>query len=1456
MADPALNGLANCDDSFGPAAANCSSPRFDLTIKFEQSILTIAPCTLLLICALPRIVQLLRESPKVVRFSLGRLKSAIYTLFIALQLALLVLWSKNYWLANSISITAAIFTLVDAVALAALSHLEHQRSARPSTIILAYLIFSIAFDSIQCRTLWLVRADAVAPVYTATLGIKTLAFLLELKEKRNILLPPWNQLSPEMTGSIINRSLFWWLNDLLIQGFRATLSGFSLYDTDAALKSRRLLGKIQTARKMWSAPKLGFCRRNKLLFSLLDSIRGPLLLAVFPRLCWIGFKFAQPFLLNRVVSYITNEKGSDPQKSTGFALVGATALVYLGIAISKGSYQHQLFRFLTMVRGALISLVYIQTLAATAISATSDGQSTASNSAALTLIGPDVTAISGALEAFHEIWANPIEIILAIWLLSREIGPGSVGPAVAVLVCTFTMTKLSKRMGPAMKSWNIAIQARISTTSGILRHIKELKMLGMISCWMSSIQALRITELNRSQKFRTLIAYMNMLGNTPTALSPIVTFGIAIAVQSKSGQHFTVTTAFTSLSIIGLIVAPLSHLLYAVPSFFSCLGSFERIEAFANKNNTGILSISHPSNSHSSNDIELLATTPQHKVQAIRATNVSFHVTGQREPVLKNLQFAIAPYTFTVITGKVGSGKSMLLLGILGELKATGDFQGSFPGVSYCSQQPWLIKAPIKQNITGPEGSDVDDTWYHTVVEACALTRDFQQLPLGDNTNALTLSGGQKQRVALARAIYARNPVLVADDVFSGLDPETRHHVWIHVFSPAGVLRRLRTTVILVAHTLEYLRDADQIIILENGEIIHQGSYSIVSEIASLLVGQGKIRPVPSHSLSETSGQGPITVKSEPKDQDKQEAEDLARTGDSALYLFYFQSIGWKHALMVIFLGMLPVFLQQFTQIWLKWWTEANNGSSQTNTGIYYGTYCALLCPFILTTGLDCWFMFVKVIPRSATWLHWKLLETTLKASLAFFHRTDSGDLVNRFSQDMTLVDRELPTAAYTTHAAILSCIGEFVLIVLGAKYLAATLPITLIILYSLQKFYLSTSRQLRILDLQAKAPLYKQLLEIIEGLTTIRAFCWQEAISQQSLELLDLSQRPHYLLLSIQRWLTLVLDLLVTVSAVLLVLFAVATNSTSPGYMAVAMYSVMGFSESLSNLLTSWTALETSLGAITRLREFVKATPQEIEPASDDRDELPPSWPSHGRIEWRNVEATYQIAGEERVPVLRDISLTIDPGQKVAICGRTGSGKSSFISTLFKLVDYTGIIKVDTLDIANISNEELRASLIIVSQNPTLFPGTLRSNLALPNHNATPPSNEEVITVLESLKVWAAIQKSGSLDTEVENLSLSIGQQQLICLARAILQKKDSNILILDEAMSAVDGETEKLMVTALETEFADHTVLSIVHRLDTVRKYDRLVVLDAGRIIDIGSPKDMIDRNGRLVRRTSGIR
>lgn len=418
------------------------------------------------------------------------------------------------------------------------------------------------------------------------------------------------------------------------------------------------------------------------------------------------------------------------------------------------------------------------------------------------------------------------------------------------------------------------------------------------------------------------------------------------------------------------------------------------------------------------------------------------------------------------------------------------------------------------------------------------------------------------------------------------------------------------------------------------------------------------------------------------------------------------------------------------------------------------------------------------------------------------------------------------------------------ILVVIGVKYLGAGIPIAFAFLYVLQKFYLRTSRQLRLLDLQAKAPLYTHLLETADGLVSLRAYGWQEPATKRSIELLDTSQQPHYLLFAIQRWLNFVLDVFVAVMSVLLITLAVTTDISSPSNLALAMYSVIGLSSHLAELIEYWTVLETSLGAITRLRDFEQNTPYE----NDDNAVPDPqaSWPERGHLQLKNIKVSYAHSSSElhSVPesdlVLKGINIGVGPGEKVAICGRTGSGKSTLLSTLFRLVDYGGCVELDNVDISTLQHETVRSRLITVPQEPVLLPDTVRENLSSDKSH----SDHELQAVLEKVDLWDVVDQKGGLDTQISELSLSHGQKQLICLARAMLCKDRSRLLILDEAMSSVDHETERLMVRLIEDEFSQHTVLSVVHRLATVSNFDRVIVLDQGQVVATGTPAEMISR------------
>lgn len=414
-----------------------------------------------------------------------------------------------------------------------------------------------------------------------------------------------------------------------------------------------------------------------------------------------------------------------------------------------------------------------------------------------------------------------------------------------------------------------------------------------------------------------------------------------------------------------------------------------------------------------------------------------------------------------------------------------------------------------------------------------------------------------------------------------------------------------------------------------------------------------------------------------------------------------------------------------------------------------------------------------------------------------------------------------------------------------GSLYMGLIIIPMVGFVYLLQKFYLRTSRQLRFLDLQSSAPLNTHLIETIDGVATIQAFGWQDELRAEAFSHLDEAMKPFYLLKVIQNWLELVLNLFVSVVSVLLIVACVALpSSTSTGGVALSLTNLIALGGTLSQLITCWTKLETSLGAAERLRTFERRTPKEKFP--ERREPVSSSWPRSGSLQLKSISASYEVAtGATSTRALRNINVEIRPGEKIAVCGRTGSGKSSLLLTLFRLLDLdSGSIRVDGLDLVNVPHNVLRSRLVAIPQEPMLLPGTLRFNL-LPTATLSDQitDDETLIDCLSAVDLWQGLKDKGGLDSDVSDLKLSQGQKQLVCLARALASKDRSSILILDEAMSSVDKQNEELMVKVIDEHFSNHTIISVAHRLNTIEKFDTVIVLDSGTVVESGPPKKLLD-------------
>lgn len=903
----------------------------------------------------------------------------------------------------------------------------------------------------------------------------------------------------------------------------------------------------------------------------------------------------------------------------------------------------------------------------------------------------------------------------------------------------------------------------------------------------------------------------------PSFWAPVTTFIVyTIKARIDGSNGLDIAQAFTSLALLDLVTTPSAKLLTIMPLRAQALSCFERLQHYLELpiRKSCVSSGGRPLPSVTNNEsfesvIEMSLLPPQgiRAASAVVCSEMEMSLSIEGPPILKSVSLEANKRTLTVITGPTGSGKTTLLKTILGETHVlSGSILVSLKSIAYCSQKPWITNTTIKEFIAGSDRSpaEIDESWYGTVTYACDVAKDIASMPDGDDTplgsKGVSLSGGQKARLALARAVYARRDIILLDDVLSALDFNTEEVIVHRLLGPRGLLRKFCTTILLVSHSSRVMAIADQIVTLSKGScIVHPGS---------ILPSCDKLDVTTDPPLDKSADVRvtEVTKARVPKGPSKEDKDDLTRrTGDWSIYKYYFSNFQKRYLAMFVAFSVGAAFSSRFSQVWLNWWTT----DEDSNLGLYLTVYAVLALAQTCFSNFNMWVVFLKMVPDSAINMHRTLLYTVMGAASSLYYQSDSGAILNRFAQDMALVVGALPTSLIATGNTVCETIASLAVISTGASHMGITIPFVMFAIYAIQKIYLSTSRQLRLLEIEARGPIYSHFLETLEGVVTIRAFGWEEEARKQHSRLLDTAQSPYYLLSCIQRWLKLVLDLIVAAPAVLVVGLAVSQRgTTSAGLLGVALTNVLGFSQSLTRLVTEWTTLETSLGAVARVRSFATTTEQE---APSEISTTPQNLVTRGAVEFSRVHAKYTDAPGPYD--LNDITLSIPPGTRVAICGRTGSGKSSLMLTLLRLLPLRhGKICIDGKDINHVHPDAVRRSIIAIPQQPFLLPGTLRSILDA----GAELSDTGLSSALGKVHLLDLVNERGGLDTEIDQQSLSQGQAQLLCLARALLRK--SKLVILDEATSSLDAETDTLIRNVLRTEFVDCTVISIAHRVGSL--------------------------------------
>ncbi|KAH7305472.1 P-loop containing nucleoside triphosphate hydrolase protein [Stachybotrys elegans] len=1426
----ALSCPASSDQDFGPRI-NPTCRAFDFTLAFEDAFFSLIVSAVFLAISPWRIWHLSRSSVKVASFRLALSKIAVIATLTVLHLAFTVVRLQSKDLYTPISSASGALSVIASFSSLCQSFFHDQRSVKPSDVLILYFSASFILGLPRLRTLWSLDAeDASKALWTLILIFTILAIVVESIHKTRALRPAYKLVTVEQTIGFWSRGFFVWLLPMFRAGYSTVLRLKDVPEVDIDLQEQTTRTDLRNSFGRSRAEKF------RLLRTTLACNKAGLLLVVIPRIILSVFRFAIPFLIERAVAQL-NSPNDETNRYFGQSLVGAFVLVYVGIAVSKAVYWHMAYRVLARIRAGLTGLIYQHTIHLRAC----DVQ----HSAALTLMGTDVERIVETLRLMHEIWASVPEIAVAVWLLSRQVSYAALLPVSVCLASIAATSLVAKRFGPAQRQWVEGVEKRVAATSDALGNIKTVKMLGFETHVSQMIRKLREIELQISSKFRTLLVWSIVLSNAPSDIAPFATLAVSAVIAITTSQSaLQVSQVFSSLAIISMVTEPLVMFCQALPNFTQAVSCFGRIEKFL------LLAPATQTPAEDSSPSLALDNLPRAATDSgsiFRFQNATISWGSEDgDAVLHDLTADIKP-GFTAIIGPVGAGKTTLLSSLIGEtFAAQGAMSNPLSYVAFSPQTPWIMDDTIARNITAGQGTDVDAKWMDICIDRCGLRADIESFPSGlqspTGPNGSFLSGGQRQRVALARAMYSKRSVVILDDITSGFDPATSKEVVAQLFSRDGHFRKAGISVVLATHDMRLLHLMDNLIVLECGKIVRSGpSTDIVSQMPSLAADEngpnGAISQGSEVKSGEESRANDSTEERPPHDARATSLLDEQRQqGNWSVYRYYAGSAGiWPIASWVV-CTLAGAVISTYTTIWVdEWISSSSGGESADNLGLYLSIYSLLVVATVASTLGECFVFIVTIIKNTASNLHSDLLNSTLKAPLSFFLETDTGSIVNRFSQDMNLIDMSLPLQAIQFMSGFAYCFVRLIVIAILGRYLAAAVPVMGLAVFLVQRYYLRTSRQVRLLEIETKAPLYTHFTDSIKGVATIRAYHLEDTFGERLGELLNQSQKPFYMLSLIQQWLTLVLDLMVGGLAVMLVAVALSLTGSriSAGALGVALVLSLQFNNLLSHTILAWTKFETSVGAVARVQQFVQTTPEEHVGTPVPARE----WPVEGTVEFDGMTACYLPQGP---PVVLDVNLKIESGEKLAICGPSGSGKSSLIMALLKLVEVReGRILVNGTDIAAFQNSDLRSHLNPIPQEPYFLPGTFKFNLD--PHGQTDEAT--LISALKKVKLWEKVEAKGGLDTELVMSELSVGERQLLSLARAILVP--SKILILDEAMSNVDENTEAFMQDIIMSEFKDRTIIAVMHRYSYINQFDKVLVMRKGRMVECDKPSVLLGRD-----------
>ncbi|KAF2000827.1 putative ABC transporter [Amniculicola lignicola CBS 123094] len=1322
--------------------------------------------------------------------------------------------------------------------------------------------------------------------------------------------PPTQALpSPEHQVGFFSTLTFQWITSLLRVGMRRPLQVNDIWELESGSPRRvpamkaRLLTAIEARRRQPG-------RYPVIAMALHDTFAREFDIAGVLQLFAACLAILCPFTIRFLIEFVAkawearHDHGDKPPLEEGIGLVLGLSIMLLCQSLSLNHAKYRTMMVGAQARSVLTSVIfdkairlsgrakaggksgasaaelpadvapgseeekehYKKQLESTAAATAAEDHTGWSNGKIVNLMSTDTARLEQVMGGFHLVWTTPVQILLALALLCVNVQYSAV-VGFAFLCATMPMLGFAtKSLVVRRKAVNIITDQRLGLLQEIFTAVRFLKFSAWETSFLGRVNSIRNLEMKGT---RSILSTINSF-TAGSYVTPIIASMLTFATYSASHPTPSPAAIFSSLALFNALRIPLNTAAPLIGFFATANQSLVRIQEFLDAEEIENSAIYVPDAAYSINVQDASFTwertsartepssegpsqVPDKQVVQEESTDISEDEEGRRSAsddrgpfCLEHISLTLRRGELVAVIGSVGSGKSSLLAALAGEMRlANGHVFVGDNRTAYCQQVAWMQNATIRENITF--GRDFDPMLYERVIEACALRMDFEALPFGDLTEigekGITLSGGQKQRLSIARAIYSDAEIVILDDPLSAVDAHVGGHIMNHAI--CGVLRS--KTRLLATHQLHVLSQVDRVIWMREGTIHKIATYpELIENDTDFQELMG------STSMQERTVDQEKTPQSEIKSTGGEESQTVALMQDEErslkriswdVWISYFRASG---SLLFIFtiLGLI-IALQcamLASSIWLSYWTRDD---WEISTSITMGVYAAMTIvqvPLVFAIAIA----IAKCGMKASKQMHQSAVHRLLGAQISFFDTTPLGRIMNRFSKDVEVMDSGLVISMQMFLLAAAMVIGIYALTVAYYHWFGVVLIVLLVLFLLIARQYRSPARDIKRLEAVLRSVVVSRFSEALGGTTSIRAYQMERKFCERLDTSVDAMDAAYYLTIGSLHWLSIRLDVLGSISVLAIGILVVTSQfDIHPSVSGLVLAYMVTVMQMIPWIVVQFAEVENNMNATERIHHYGTQIEQE-ERQIAPREATRASWPERGEILFQQVQMRYRA---ELPLVLLDFTLHIRPGERIGIVGRTGAGKSSILTTLFRLAEYDGRICIDGVDISKIGLHDLRSKLTIIPQDPTLFQGSVRDNLDPYNQH----SDDEL---------WRALQQAGlvssggqkhaypvQLDSvvAVDGQNFSLGQRQLVALARALV--RNSRIIVCDEATSAVDFETDR-QVTETIANLQDRTVLCIAHRLKTIIHYDRVLVMDAGRIAELDTPLNLYDREGGIFR------